>query len=203
MKTWMNHILLRRAYRLLERLKPHLPAAGPILDVGSGTGHNALVIEHSTGLQVTEVDVTNMNALGRPVVLYDGLHLPFGGGTFRAAIMLFVLHYLPNPVSVLREIRRVCIGRILIIQSVYTKPSGRLVLQMREWLQGRAAFYLASWLRFVPTGPCTMQPLHYFTREELHALFRQAGLHIIASSASPWPGLEVSRDLYVLEAVVP
>ena len=40
-KWIMERLLRRRAERLVRFILPELPAVGPVLDVGSGTGHNA------------------------------------------------------------------------------------------------------------------------------------------------------------------
>lgn len=199
MKMLMNRILWRRGQKLAALLKPYLPAQGRLLDVGSGTGHNAAAIEADFDLSVTEVDVVDMNAVGRPVELYDGKTLPFDNRSFDATMLLFVLHYAPDPAGLLRELHRVTAGRIFVMQSVYDGPVGRAVLWVREWLQGRFAFEVASRLGFVPRSPCSMKPLHYFTRESLAAIFQQAGLRVVARSASAWPGARLHRDFYVLE----
>lgn len=195
----MNRLLFWRASRLFKRLQAHLPAHGHILDVGSGTGHNSDLIETMTGLQVAKIDVTNMNIVGNPVTLYDGKHIPFPDHTFQAVLALFILHYIANPVSFLLELKRTGTGRFLVIQSVYTNSFGRVVLKLRDLLQGRGAFHVASALKLVPSGLCTMQPLHFYTRTELATLFEKTGFRIAEHTKAPWPGLGVSRDLYVLQ----
>jgi hypothetical protein len=200
MKALLDRVLRRRALHIFVRLRPHLPHEGRLLDVGSGTGHNAAAIESLTGLHVTKLDVTDMNVVGRPVALYDGEHLPFDGQTFRATLALFILHYVSEPVSFLRELQRAGGGRCLMVQSVYTTSFGGQVLKIREFIQGRAAFLVARSLAFVPRGRCTMRPLRFYTREELASVFERAGLEIVAHTRSPWIVLGVSRDLYVLQS---
>lgn len=198
MKEVMDLILWRRATQLFERLQPHFPDHGRLLDLGSGTGHNSVVIENRVGLCVTKLDVADMNVVGSPVVLYDGSEIPFCDHVFQGVLALFIMHYLPSPLEFLQEVKRVGNDRILIIQSVYENRIGLWVLKMREWLQGRGAFHVAKFMNFVPSGPCTMQPVHFYTHRELEDLFEQAGLRIAEHTRAPWVGCGVSRDLYVL-----
>jgi len=195
----MNRILARRARQLLGRLAPHLPREGRLLDVGSGTGHNAAAIEDATRLQVTEMDVTDLNTKGRQLVLFDGQNIPFGNSDFDAVLLLYVLHYAADPMGLVQELGRVARTRVIIMQSVYYGPIGRVVLWLRDWIQGRLAFRVAARLGLVPRGPCPMQPMRYYTRKELAAVFQKANLRILTRSDSPWPCLGLSRDLYVLE----
>lgn len=200
MKALLDHVLQKRALDLFGRLRQHLPDTGMALDVGSGTGHNAACIEAKTSLTVIKVDVTDVNTVGRPVLLYDGRNLPFGDQTFDAVLALFMLHYVPDPAAFLRELGRTASGCTLLIQSVYTTPAGRLVLTLRELLQGRAAFHLARAVNAIPAARCAMQPLRFFNRDELAAVIAKAGMRIEAHVPCPWRGLGVSRDLYVLRS---
>lgn len=199
MNAWLNLILARRARQLLARLAPHLPRRGCLLDVGSGTGHNAAAIERATHLRVTELDVADLNALGRPAIRFDGRSIPLASRSFDAVTLLFVLHYAPDPVGLLRELRRVSRGPVLILQSVHAGPVARVALWVREWLQGRLAFHVAACLGFVRATACPLQPLRYFTRAELVRQFSAAGLRVASCVASAGQGAGLSRDLYVLE----
>jgi SAM-dependent methyltransferase len=195
----MHGILRRRAEQLFKRLQPHLPVAGRTLDVGSGTGHNGAAIEKHTRLSVVKLDVTDMNAVGGPVVVYDGEKIPFPDQAFQVVISLFVLQYIADPVAFLSELRRTGRGRLLIIQSVYAGVLGEVVLRAREFVQGRGAFRAARALKLVPNGADRMRPVHFYTLEELQAVFERAELEVVEHHRSRWLGLGVSRDLYVLE----
>ena len=145
MQSILNRMMYRRGYLLFERLNPHLPDHGKLLDVGSGTGHNAKIIEDKMELDVTELDVTDMNTLGRPVTIYDGLNIPFKDRAFDCVMMLFALHYVANPTLLLKELHRVSSQRILLLQSTWSGAWGKSVLHTREWMEGRGAFRIAQW----------------------------------------------------------
>ena len=56
--------LRRRAERLTRRLVPHLPAGARLLDIGSGTGHNARALRVRTGGSCLEADVVDFHVVG-------------------------------------------------------------------------------------------------------------------------------------------
>lgn len=199
MKRLLDALMFRRAEQLVRRLRPHLPGSGRLLDVGSGTGHNALVLERRTGLAVTEIDVAPMNCVGRTPLLFDGARLPFADAAFEAATLLFVLHYAVDPALLLREARRVTRGPLLVLQSVSASRTGAALLRAREWGQGRGAYRATQWAGLLPRGPHSLTPRCFHTRPSLDRLVAAAGLRVVVRepSVDGWPGL--SRELLGLE----
>lgn len=194
----LKHVLKRRAEGLAERLIPHLPKTGTVLDVGAGTGHTAQALERITLLKVVEVDVEDMHVVGPGPILFDGKWLPFRDDTFNGALVVFVLHYPRDPAQLLREVARVTRGPIVVIQSVYTRALGRAVLCTREFGTGRFAFWASRAVRLINTPRCPLNPRRWFTRAVFRETARQARLEVRAFQSRTWPGLSVSRDLFVL-----
>jgi SAM-dependent methyltransferase len=193
----MHGWLHRRAGALCERLARHLPDHGPLLDVGSGTGHNALALARHTGHRVVQIDVADLSCIGSAPLRFDGRRLPFGADRFSTALLLFVLHYAADPVVLLAEARRVCRGPILLVQSTYSGPLTRRALAVRELAMGRAALGAARSLHLLPpANDAPLQPRAYFTRARVTQLARRAGLSVVRCEPSTRFGL--SRDLYVL-----
>jgi ubiquinone/menaquinone biosynthesis C-methylase UbiE len=95
--------------------------ASPILDVGTGTAQIPIVLCQVTpAAQVTAVDLADhMLQLGAENVgkaglesrirlkLADAKRLPFPDAAFRAVISNSIVHHIPTPVDVLREMLRV------------------------------------------------------------------------------------------------
>ena len=82
LRSLFDTVMERRARRLIEQVGAWLPARGPVLDLGSGTGHLSARLERERGIEVIPADVTDMHVVGRPpVVIADGV-LPFAEGTF-------------------------------------------------------------------------------------------------------------------------
>ncbi len=91
-----------------------------LLDIGGGTGNYALALKHE-GWEPVVADrspemLARAAAKGLETVEADALSLPFGDGVFDAAIMISMLHHVPDRAAALTEARRVL------------TPGGRLVL---------------------------------------------------------------------------
>jgi SAM-dependent methyltransferase len=154
------HDFARRA--ILDAL-----ALGPqdrLLDVGCGGGlllRDALAAgAAATGLDHSEemVRLAGERAPGAEVVLGGAERLPFGDASFTAIAMSIVFFFLPDPVAVLRECRRVL------------APGGRI-----------AVYTTSPALRGTPAAP---EPIashgHFYEDEELAELARRAGLADVA-----------------------
>jgi SAM-dependent methyltransferase len=150
------HDFARRA--ILEAL-----ALGPgdhLLELGCGgglllrdalsTGAQATGLDHSSAM----VELARERAPAAEVVLGTAESLPFADATFSAIAMSIVLLFFDDPVTVLRECRRVL------------HPGGRL-----------AAYTIGPELRGTPASP---EPIasrgHYYGDDELAEIARRAGL---------------------------
>ena len=99
--------------RWAEVVTPHLQQwGGPVLEVGAGTGRFTRPLARC-GIELIPLDRSRGMILeGRRrgttgYVRGDAAHLPFRDGAFRQAILAHFLHLVPDPLSVVREVRRV------------------------------------------------------------------------------------------------
>src|SRR5688572_31364371 len=111
-KSIFDAVMERRARQLMKQVGAWLPNEGPLLDLGSGTGHLSARLERELGLEIVTADVSDMHVTGRPPVLIADGVLPFGERTFSAALLVFMLAYPNDPAGVLREAARVTRGPI-------------------------------------------------------------------------------------------
>lgn len=101
--------------------------ARSVLDVGTATGRglrdlkeaipNGLVCGIEPVAALVEQAVRNGNNASGPIVLGSGTALPFADGSFDAVCEFAVLHHVPNPNAVVKEMLRVAKKAVLISDS--------------------------------------------------------------------------------------
>lgn len=156
-----------------------LPAGGPVLDLGSGTGHLSARLERELGLDVVPADVSDLHVVGRPPILIADGVLPFETGTFSAALLFFMLAYPADPAAVLSEAARTTRGPIIVVQSLHSGRLGYAWLRVREFLWTIVAFHVSKVLGYVPPhAKFTMNTRRFYTAHALRQDVAAAGLQI-------------------------
>ena len=179
LKSILDAVMERRARQLMEQVGAWLPAEGPVLDLGSGTGHFSARLERELGLEVVTADVSDMHVVGRPPVLVADGVLPFEDGAFSAALLFFMLAYPSDPAAVLMEVARVTRGPIILVQSLHSNRLGYGFLRVREFLWTSVAFYVSKFLGYVPPEAAfTMHTRRFYTAREIRRELVAAGLRI-------------------------
>jgi len=186
LKSTFDAIMQRRARELIEQVRAWLPAEGPLLDLGSGTGHLAANLERELGLEVVTADVSDMHVVGPPPVLIADGVLPFEEGTFSAALLFFMLAYPNDPVGVLAEAARVTRGPIILVQSLHSGRLGYTWLRVREFLWTIVAFHVSKLIGYVPAdAKFTMVTRRFYTARALRRELAAAGLRIRSRQERP------------------
>ena len=179
-------VMERRSRRLIEQLAEWLPAEGPVLDLGSGTGHLAAWLERELGLEVTTADVSDMHVTGpAPVLVGDGT-LPFESETFTASLLVFMLAYPNDPPAMLADVARVTRGPIILVQTMYSGRVGYAWHRLRELLWTIVAFHVSKLIGYVPRDArFTMHTRRFYTAESLRKDVAAAGLRTRARRERP------------------
>lgn len=202
-KSLFDGVMERRALGLMEQVGVWLPAQGPILDLGSGTGHFAALLERERGLEVVTVDVSDIHVVGRPPLLVTDGVLPFEDDTFSAALLFFMLAYPADPAAVLMEAARVTRGPIILVQSLHSNRLGYAWLRAREFVWTIVAFHVSRFLGYVPpAAKFSMQTRRFYSPEALRRELTTAGLRIRSRRERPIlprrslvvAGMRVERD---------
>jgi SAM-dependent methyltransferase len=186
LKPLLDGVMERRSRRLIEQVGEWLPAEGPVLDLGSGTGHLSARLERDLGLDMVPADVSDIHTVGRPPVLISDAALPFGEGTHTAALLVFMLAYPIDPAGVLAEAARVTRGPIIVVQTLHANPIGYAWLRVREFFWTIVAFHASKLVGYVPAhAQFTMNTRRFYTAEALQRDAADAGLRIRSRRERP------------------
>lgn len=189
-KATLDAVMERRARTLAEQVRaslpPELPTNGPLLDLGSGTGHLAAALERALGREVVTADVSDIHVVGRPPIpIADGA-LPFADGAFAASLLVFMLAYPDDPAGVLAEARRVTRGPLVLVQTVYASRLGYAWHRGREFVWTVVAFHASRLVGYVPRDArFSMRTRRFYTAERLHRDVASAGLRVTARRERP------------------
>lgn len=201
LKSILDAVMERRARQLIEQVGAWLPAAGPLLDLGSGTGHVAAWLKRELGREVVTADVSDIHVVGPPPILIGDGVLPFQEGRFSAALLFFMLAYPNDPAGVLAEAARVTRGPVILVQTVHSNRVGYAWLRVREFLWTIVAFHVSKVLGYVPAdAKFTMHARRFYTTQELQRDVTAAGLRIRSRRERPvLPGRALVVAGWILE----
>ena len=144
-------------------IKRYLDRSQNILDLGCGPCWVTSILRNE-GFNVTPVDVEDLSIMeGIEPIVYDGKELPFGDNEFDITLLLTVLHHVREPVSLLREVKRVS-NDVVIIEDVH---SNAVMKQIIKFLDSAAN------LEF--RGP----PHNNHTDNEWRSIFQKEGFSIV------------------------
>ena len=179
LKSLFDGVMDRRSRQLIEQVGDWLPAEGPVLDLGSGTGHLSARLERERGIEVITADVSDIHVTGRPPVLIADGALPFDEKQFTAALICFVLGYPRDPAAVLAEAARVTRGPIIVVQTLNSGRLGYAWHRVREFFWTSAAFHVSKAAGYVPSNASfSMSARRFFSDRELRREVESAGLRI-------------------------
>ena len=197
----LTAVMERRSRGLIEQVSEWLPAEGPVLDLGSGTGHLSARLERELRLEVVTADVSDIHVVGPPPVLIADGVLPFEEKTFSAALLFFMLAYPKDPAGVLSEAARVTRGPIIVVQSLHSGRLGYAWLRIREFLWTIVAFHVSKMLGYVPPeAKFSMNTRRFYTAEALGRDVVAAGLRIRSRRERPvLPGRSLVVAGWMLE----
>jgi SAM-dependent methyltransferase len=186
LKALLDIVMERRAGQLIDQVSEWLPNDGPVLDLGSGTGHLSARLERERGLEMVTADVSDIHVVGRPPVLIADGVLPFEDGRFSAALLFFMLAYPNDPARVLAEAARVTRGPIIVVQSLHSGRFGYGWLRVRELMWTIVAFHASKAIGYVPPdAEFTMCTRRFFTAHDLRREVAAAGLRVCSRRERP------------------
>jgi SAM-dependent methyltransferase len=160
----------------IEKIVKHLrPASARVLEVGAGTGQQALELSRR-GFEVEAIEIPSSNYTQNrmfPIVDFDGRHIPFPDSSFDVVFSSNVLEHVPDLAQMHREIRRVL------------KPAGYAlhVLPTHTWRFWTTLSAFPTAVQYAGTIGDQLKPRWPFTLAEIKRLagaWHPAGRHLIA-----------------------
>jgi ubiquinone/menaquinone biosynthesis C-methylase UbiE len=161
-----------------------------ILDLGCGSGIVGRQFQKFFEAELKGVDIKDQRIEKIPFQIFDGLHLPFSENSFDIVLINYVLHHTKDPFFLLREVKRVTRGKIIIFEDL---PEGFLS-------KIRCMFHQVSYNIFLQKN---WQKFNFKTKKEWKELFKALGLKVIAEKRVLVTKFNlfdpVSRTLFVIE----
>ena len=128
----------KRLQVLVDLILPHLRDNDRILDVGCGGGLLSLELMQKSSAQGIRVHAEGLERFPRgqepiPVSPYGGGRFPFEDRTFDSVIIADVLHHEEDPMSLLRECRRVSKRDVIIKDHQLCGPLAKARVSLIDW----------------------------------------------------------------------
>jgi ubiquinone/menaquinone biosynthesis C-methylase UbiE len=150
-----------------------------ILDLGCGSGIFGKKIEEKLKKEVIGIDIVDKRVCKIPFKIYDGKNIRFSNDYFDVVIVAFVLHHTENPVSILKEAKRVG-KRIIIFEDLPEGISGKIYCFL-HWITWNLFFGKSS-------------KFNFHTTKEWKEIFKNLGLKLISEK-----NFLIKRKIFILE----
>jgi ubiquinone/menaquinone biosynthesis C-methylase UbiE len=127
----------QRSLEIINQCKDFIAKGDKVLDLGSGTGWVAKHLSDLLDIQIQCVDVVNEHRVNLPFLVYNGRKLPFSDNSFDIVLLIYTLHHCDDPIQVLKESKRVCKKRIIILEDTYTNFFGKTLAIIFDYLSNK------------------------------------------------------------------
>jgi ubiquinone/menaquinone biosynthesis C-methylase UbiE len=108
-----SKIYERAAKKMCLACQDFIEKGAKMLDLGCGSGIVGKTFKNFFGAEVMGIDIINSNISSIPFQIYDGKNIPFPENYFDAVLINYVLHHTQDPITILKEAKRV--GKKIII----------------------------------------------------------------------------------------
>ncbi len=178
--NWIQSVMRSGAACKFKNIRPYLPYLGGrsqrVLDLGCAEGYVGESIQNKLGASVTLADVVLMNRTELPHSLLESDLLPWDSNHFDVVLLYYVLHHTKDSEALLREAMRVCRGRVIVVESVYSTVFQYRLLTILDRFANRLRSY----------GKMNAQEefLKFRTSREWRELFHKRKVTVLAEFGS-------------------
>jgi SAM-dependent methyltransferase len=174
-----SKIYEKAAKKMCLQVEEFIKNGEKVLDLGCGSGILAKALKEKFNVKILGLDIEDKRIFKIPFQLYDGEKIPFPNDFFNVVLISFVLHHTKDPVSILKEAKRV--GKKLIIFEDLPEGFFGKVYCFLHWI---------SWNLFFGNSP----KFNFYTTKEWKEIFKNLGLKLISEK-----NFLVKRKIFVLE----
>lgn len=175
------------AHKMCQDCKQFIKQESKILDIGCGSAIIANTFQTFFDTEVIGVDIVDRRLFPIAFSLINGRKLPFVSKSFDNALIAYTLHHSEDPIFLLKEVIRVCKGKIFIYEDL---PEGFL----SKIFCGVHGF---SFDRLFGNKNKTT----FKTEEEWQEVFKALKLNLIFDKHVSYNFEPVKKKLFVLEVM--
>jgi ubiquinone/menaquinone biosynthesis C-methylase UbiE len=132
-RFFFKPLLTSRARRLSPLIFEALGDCSSLLDLGCGDMILTEYLKQVSGISIAALDTVDSNLSHLPLLLYNGVEIPFHDKFFEATMVSFVLHHCTDIQSVLSEIKRVTSKKIIIMEEIFDSSIAKQVLHLHDF----------------------------------------------------------------------
>jgi ubiquinone/menaquinone biosynthesis C-methylase UbiE len=166
------------AERMIKEIEDFL-VGERILDLGCGSGIFGKKIKEKLKKEVIGIDIVDKRVCEIPFKIYDGKKIPFSEDYFDVVVAAFVLHHTEDPISILKEAKRVG-KKIIIFEDLPEKIFGKVYCFL-HWV---------TWNLFFGKSP----KFNFYAAKEWKEIFKGLGLKLISEK-----DFLIKQKIFVLE----
>ena len=176
-----------RAEKIVQLFEKLVPSGSRILDLGGGWGFYAEPLT-KRGHEHLVLDVVKPGYQKAPVVLYDGSRIPFPDASFDVTVLVTMLHHVPDPEALFKEVRRVTRRKVVVVEDLYHHRAGRF------WTICRDRFLNVELIN---------HPHQFRTDLGWRAFFKTSGFEVSSfKSFYTWlMGFRILNGIYILDKI--
>lgn len=172
----LNKSLEEIIFDLIELFRPYIAGINSVLDIGTGTSIAIHIFaDIFPDIRYYTVDVSDYRKRKRlPFVIYNGRNLPFDELEFDVSLLNETLHHCEDPISVIREAKRV--ARSVYVIEHFPDPDFTIKNLVETEIYALARHDL------------NLKIYNPFTEHSLGLIFEKTGLKVIDKIEIPYYG---------------